>query len=249
LEIANPLSREQQYLRTTMLPSHLEMARTNQRYKKQFGAFEVARVYSPTTDGELPQEVWKLAVAMVGPDSTLRLKAVLDWLSQYAKVSLDVTPAEDPNYAAGRFASITMADELLGGYGQLSKRVLSSFGVQAEVSFAEISITSVLSQTKQALVADLPEYQIIKRDISIVCQDKVVWSDIRQKVLNSAQISSVEYAGYYQDETLQNVGKKNITLRVGFDLGANPDGDEITKALEGVHLGLQSGSLGEVTIN
>lgn len=249
LEIANPLSREQQYLRTTMLPSHLEMARTNQRYKKQFGAFEVARVYAPTTDGELPQEAWKLAITMVGPDSALRLKAVLDRLSQYAKVSLDVTPAEDPNYAAGRFVSITMADELLGGYGQLSKRVLSSFGVQAEVSFAEISITSVLSQTKQALVADLPEYQIIKRDISIVCQNKVVWSDIRQKVLNSAQVSSVEYVGYYQDETLQNVGKKNITLRVGFDLGANPGGDEITKALEGVHLGLQSGNLGEVTIN
>ncbi len=249
LEIANPLSREQQYLRTTMLPSHIEMVRTNQRYKKQFGAFEVARVYAPTTDGELPQEVWKLAITMVGPDSTLRLKAVLDRLSQYTRVDLDITPAEDPNYAAGRFASIAMADELLGSYGQLSKRVLNSFGVQVEASFAEISIASVLSQTQQALVTDLPEYQIIKRDISIVCQDQVIWSDIRRKVLDSAQVSSVEYVGYYQDEALQSSGKKNITLRVGFDLGANPGGDEIAKVLEGVHLGLQSGSLGEVTIN
>lgn len=249
LEIANPLSREQQYLRTTMLPSHLEMARSNQRFKKEFGSFEIARVYAPTADGELPDEAWKLAITMVGPNSALRLKAALDRLVQYARVNLDITPGEDANYAAGRFASISMGNERLGGYGQLSKRVLSSFGVQAEVSFAEASITPVISQARQPKVVDLPEYQIIKRDVSIVCRDQVTWSEVRRVALGSALVTSVEYVGLYQDELLKKAAKKNITLRVGFDLGANPDGDEITKAVEGVHTRLQSGDLGEVTIN
>lgn len=232
-----------------MLPSHLEMARSNQRFKKEFGSFEIARVYAPTADGELPDEAWKLAITMVGPNSALRLKAALDRLVQYARVNLDITPGEDANYAAGRFASISMGNERLGGYGQLSKRVLSSFGVQAEVSFAEASITPVISQARQPKVVDLPEYQIIKRDVSIVCRDQVTWSEVRRVALGSALVTSVEYVGLYQDELLKKAAKKNITLRVGFDLGANPDGDEITKAVEGVHTRLQSGDLGEVTIN
>lgn len=45
LEILNPLSREQQYLRSSLLPSHLKVAHDNQNYRSAFEFFEISRVY------------------------------------------------------------------------------------------------------------------------------------------------------------------------------------------------------------
>ena len=249
MEIANPLSQDQQYLRTSMLPSHLEMVRTNQRYAKQFATFEIARTYQPIADGQLPQEAWKLAMSVVGPDSVLRLKALLDRLAQYARVDFAIQTDDDPDFAKGRYASVMTGATRVGHYGQLSKRVLSSFGIQPEVSFAEVCIEPILMADTKPVITDLPDYQLVQRDVSLICADTVQWVQIKQLVMSAGKVRSIHFKGLYEDEALKQQGNKNITLRVTLDLGANPSSEVIANSLEAVYRKLQNGTIGEVKIS
>ncbi len=234
MEVANPLSQEQQYLRSSILPSHLDVVRNNQGYAKQFAMFEISRTYRPTQDGELPIEDWKLAVTTVGKDSLLRLKGALDNLNCFTGGNMEFSVAKDSVYSPGRCGKITLQGDEVGLYGQLSKAVVSRADVQSEVSYGEVLLSPLLEQAATMRVVDLPDYQIISRDISMLCNTSVAWSDLEKFVTNQDSVQKVAYLGLYQDDVMQRDKVKNLTVRISFDLGPNPTTTEIQNKLSSI---------------
>ncbi len=250
LEIANPLSREQQFLRRSMLPSHLDMVRNNQTYAKEFLCFEVARTYRPTQDGALPSEIWQLGITVVGPQSTLRLKKVFDNVAQYCGANLEYQPVDEMPFVPGRRAIVKQEETHLGSFGQLSKQVLAASEISAEVSYGELELGELLGSETQLHVADLPDYQLVRRDITFSCQSGVAWTDVCRLVAQSQGVMKVEYLDQYQDAAMQKDRIKRLSLRLWFDLGANPTAEEIKKRQDAVERTLTSSeTLGKVTIN
>lgn len=250
LEIANPLSTEQQYLRRSILPSHLQTVSANQSYAKQFSLFEVTRVYEPQGDGQLPKESWRLAVTTVGADSVVRAKSILDVLAAYLNIELRVKPAESSNYVDGRYVSLHLGSGAqVGSIGQIAKPTLSSFDVRSEVSFAEVELATLVEFSSQPIINDLPNYQLIKRDVSLICDNQLMWQDIEAKVAMGKHVSAVSFVGVYRSDAMKKAGRKNITFGITLDLGANPSAEDISTALSKVHQSIASGSLGAVEIN
>ena len=62
LKVANAISEEVRYMRTSLLPSLVENLRLNQGKKDLLRFFEIAKVYYPQ-DGDLPKEIYKVAIA------------------------------------------------------------------------------------------------------------------------------------------------------------------------------------------
>lgn len=234
LEIANPLSQEQQYLRSSMLPSHLDMVKNNQTYKKEFICFEVARTYRPTKDGELPQEVWQLGVTATGPDSALRLKSVLDNVAHFFRAELGYSPDNESPHVAGRRAVVSLGGESIGSVGQLTKHLVASWDIHSEVSYGELLIMPLLNLDSEPSIRDLPDYQLISRDISLVCGANLAWADVSAFTSGLDQIEKVEFVGKYQDDQLKAEQKKRLSMRLFLDLGPNPTAESITACLEEV---------------
>lgn len=250
LEIANPLSQEQQFLRRSMLPSHLDVVKNNQAMNKSFVLYEITRLQTPTKSGQLPLESWRLGITAVGLDSMLRLKSVLDNVERYFRATLGYTKTHASVYVAGRQADVYLGNELIGSFGQMSKALSADWGIHAETSFAELLLTPLLDLHAEPTVSDLPDYQFVSRDVSVVCEASVAWADVQALVSPIKNVNQVEYIGVYQDEALKLQNKKRLSMRVQFDLGPNPTSEEIKHCQSRLEQKIvQSQSLGKLEIS
>ncbi len=231
LEIANPLSSEQQFLRRSMLPSHLKVIQDNQGYSKQFGCFEIARTYQPTQDGALPQEEWKIAIFAVGKDSLMRVKGAVDLLARHTQLDYDVKPTDLINFVAGRSAELNIEKQNIGLIGQVGKTLLATYDIRHEVSVAEIILSENIFTHLPNAVVDLPPYQLIQRDMSFICNQDILWQEVESLLKQAGNVWSVQYLGVYEDDKLVRDKRKNITCRMKLDLGANPTAEQIQEAM------------------
>ncbi len=234
LEIANPLSQEQQFLRTSMLPSHLDMVKNNQAYKKEFICFEVARTYRPTKDGELPQEVWQLGITATGQDSALRIKTVLDNIARFFTIVLEHRADNASPYVTGRRAVVSLGGEQMGSFGQLAKQLTASWDISTEVSCGELMLTPLIEGESEPDIRDVPDYQLISRDVSLVCGAELAWADISAFTSGLKYVEKLEFIGSYQDDTLKAEQKKRLSMRLLLDLGPNPSAEMIATRLEAI---------------
>jgi phenylalanyl-tRNA synthetase beta subunit len=76
LKIKNPLSSDLQYLRTSLIPSHLKIISQNHGKSDSLNFFEISNVYIPQTTG-LPKEEMRLIISTTNPDY-YRLKGIIE---------------------------------------------------------------------------------------------------------------------------------------------------------------------------
>lgn len=224
LQIENPLSSEQDYLRTNLLPSHLRVAANNQN--SEYNAmFEISRVYEKLNDKT--EEKWSLGLTVWGNESLLRIKGIIDNIFGWYGVELGVTRYEgSESYISGRAAIIS---KNLGDFGQIKPQILKKFDIKNEVSFAQLEIRNIVLNKKKITAKPLLPYQIIYKDITMEVPLKTLYTDIEQDL--SKHAVSVEFIGEYQNEELKNISAKRLSVRVGFDLGSNPKAKQISQKI------------------
>jgi phenylalanyl-tRNA synthetase beta chain len=222
LQIENPLSSEQDYLRTTMLSSHLQVAANN---PGEGTIFEISRVYRKHKLGA--KETWKLAITVWGENSLLRVMGVCDNIWGWYKYKPAVSRLINKNYIVGRSAEIS--DEL-GVFGQLSPVITNNFGIKGEVAFAEIDLDKITQLQGRVQAHVIPPYQLIRRDITVELPVEILWQVIVESIGSNAK--KLEFGGEFSNEELQGRGRKRVSMIVYFDLGPNPTSAEIQKSMD-----------------
>lgn len=225
LQIENPLSSEQDYLRSTMLASHLRAVEKN--LSSESSAFyEISRVYKKL--GKSAQENWKLAIAVWGHDSLLRLKGVIDKIFENYK--LDVSIRRDLNsklFISNRSAEINSG---FGVFGQVKFEILNNFDIQTEVSWAELDIEEMLKSVKKTTVLEPTPYMLIRKDLSIELDDYVTFLEVKSKL--QKLVKEVIFKSEYSNDELKKASRKRISISMVMDMGPNPKGEDIRKMLE-----------------
>ena len=98
VRIMNPLGEDTSVMRTTILPSMLEvLSRNYNRKNKAFWAYEVANEYIPTAPGQLPEENPQITLGLYGNSCGFyTLKGILERLLQGLHVTgWDIGPVSD----------------------------------------------------------------------------------------------------------------------------------------------------------
>lgn len=228
LQIENPLSSEQDYLRTTMLSSHLQVVANNPGGGT---IFEISRVYHKQKLGA--NEVWKLAITVWGENSLLRVMGVCDEIWGWYKYKPTVNRISDKSYIAGRSAELS---DGLGVFGQLSPVTTNSFGAKGEVAFAEIDLDQITQLQGGVKALAIPPYQLIRKDITVELPVEVLWQAIVESIGNNTE--KLEFGGEFSNDELQEIGRKRVSMIVHFDLGPNPTSAEIQKSMDKCHKAL-----------
>ena len=163
LRIANPLSREWEYMRTSLRSNILNTLSHNRRIAQGEGIriFEVGRVYIPKPEAgerDLPEEREMLVGVVSGPrfgaswiveDAHMGFfdaKGSLEYT--FAALGIDVAYelSEDSILQRGRTAMLTAGGVTLGVMGEVQSRVLERFDLDAyPVAMFEISMGALLS--------------------------------------------------------------------------------------------------------
>jgi phenylalanyl-tRNA synthetase beta subunit len=241
LKIENPLSSEQDYLRTTLLPSHLRAAANNQSVSRD-SMFEISRVYEK--GGKAANEKWSLGFTVWGEDSLLRVKGLLDAVFGWYSTELDVEREGSSNiYVSGRAAKV-IEEQKLGDFGQIKPAILKKYGFKQELSFAEINIQALIDSNREIMALPPLPYQVVYKDMTVELQDVVMYGDLKKSIQDL--VYSVSFVDEYKNEELEKNAKKRVTIRAGFDLGPNPKTEEISLVLEKCEQALQKSQKAKV---
>ena len=173
LRILNPLGEDTSIMRTTVLPSMLEIVSRNVHYRnKQAGLYEIGRIYQKRPDG-LADEPRILSIGAYG--EKMDFFVLKGWVEAILK-ALDIPAAryeqerENPSYHPGRCARVFVGETELGVLGQIHPDCAKNYDVDVEVYCAELSFDALFALRGETPVyKPLPRFPSVSRDIAVVC--------------------------------------------------------------------------------
>jgi len=186
--ISNPLGEDTSVMRTTCLPSMMEVIARNYSNRTIDGRFfELGTVYIPNDDpNQLPEERTQLVVGTYGDgEDFFALKGVLD--EMFDKLSVPgVEYAADsrlPSYHPGRTASVSIGGKRIGTVGEVAPLVLENYGVATRAYVATIDVKDIF----EARVTDkkyhpLPKFPAVTRDLALICPQDVPAAELEKAI-------------------------------------------------------------------
>jgi phenylalanyl-tRNA synthetase beta subunit len=213
LRVKNPLSSEQNYLRPMLLPSHLQVAAKNRTYDKEFGFFEISKVFTKTTDGEQPVETLRLGIMTLRKTDAYRFaKGILDAVMKDFAISPALSTVNSDIYAPGRLAKISVGKRQLGTIGQISPALARKFKLTGELAYADLDVEVLVDLYGDAQLRAIGKFPGTSRDLSLLVSDEVSWQEV-VGFASSLNLGRIEFVNdYYGDDLAKNT--KSLALRL-----------------------------------
>ncbi len=211
LKLKNPMSIEQAYLRTSLLPSLLNVVAKNQGIKKNFRLYEISKVYLPNAPGKLPDEPRKLSVISKGENVLWSTKAALEMIKREFHLEVKVVPAQVPNMHPGRGAKIYVSGIEVGVTGELHPDLVDRYKIKSPVGYLEIDLQTVFANDNGPNYQPVSRYPSVWRDVAAVVSQKVGWHDIKE-VIDPA-LADATFLSDFTGEGIPD-GKKSLAIRL-----------------------------------
>ena len=220
-KILNPLGEDTSIMRTTILPSMLEILTRNYNYRnKSARLYEVGRIYLSGGDDGLAVEKKLLSMGAYGEDMdffTLKgaVEAILKDL-RAEDISFVKPSQSNPSYHPGRCADVYVGDRRIGVLGQVHPLVAQNYGVDAEFYCAELSLEA-LAQAKgpDPVYVPLPKFPSVTRDIAVVCDEAVTVGALENAIRKGAKglLKEVTLFDIYRGKGVAE-GKKSVAFNL-----------------------------------
>ena len=242
MKIMNPLGEDTSIMRTTVMPSMLEILTRNYNYRnKEAHLYELGRTYFEREDG-MADEPKHLSLGVYGPEeSFFTLKGAVETILDSIRAE-DVTyVAEkiDPSYHPGRCAKIYVKGQEVGTLGQIHPLVAANYGVDAELYYADLKFDALFaSRGADPEYQPLPKFPAVTRDIAVLVDKAVTVGAMESSIQAAAKglLKDVTLFDIYEGAKLP-IGKKsvafNLVLRADDrSLTAQEADDEVNLVLE-----------------
>ena len=221
LKILNPLGEDTSIMRTTTLPSMLEILARNYNFRnKNARLYELGRIYLPRADG-LADEPKVLSLGAYGDIDFFGLKGVVEALLHSIRVGGVSYQAcrDNASYHPGRCATVCVGGEQIGVLGQIHPTVCANYGVDTALYCAELSFEALMRfQGPEPEYVPLPKFPSVARDIAVVCDASIPVATLENCISRGARglLKEVELFDIYTGAPIP-AGKKsvafNLTLR------------------------------------
>lgn len=241
--IKNPLGEDFSVMRTTAIPSLLELlGRNYSRDNKEAGLFEISRVYLPGKD-LLPDERDKLIIGMYGKVDFYRLKGIIENLLMELGIEKAeyVRETSSPTFHPGRTAKLLIRRQEAGIFGEIHPEVSEKYGIEDRVYMAELDLKLIYEASKtERKYKALPKFPASIRDIAMLINDEVPVGEI-DNVINKAGkslIEKVELFDVYRGKQIPD-GMKSVAYSITYraenrtlkDEEVNEVHDKVVKAI------------------
>jgi phenylalanyl-tRNA synthetase beta chain len=249
IKVRNPLSEDYSVMRTTTLPSMLQILGINHAKKnKNVGLFDISRVYKnkgQIEQGQNPNEEFVVTIGLYGKDVDFyTLKGLVETVMAEASVLRYEVLSEKFNYSyhPGKTAKMTVGKDVIAVFGEIHPEVAENYDLPEEVYVAEIALDKLVKYAKiERKYTEVPKYPAVERDIAMVIDEKVEVGEIEKiiqrkgkKILEEAVLFDV-----YRHDKL-GLKKKSVAYSLRFrskdrtltDEEINSTMEEIIKELE-----------------
>jgi phenylalanyl-tRNA synthetase beta chain len=221
LRLPAPLSAEQAVLRTTLLPSLVDVARRNAEVGNQDVAlFEIARVYLPPAD-PLPEERWRVGAVVQGGFAAA--KQALEILYGALKLDLRAEPGRHELLHPGKAAQVPE-----GWLGELHPSLLAGRWGAFELDLAALAA----GRPSHVSYEDVMSFPAVRQDLAFVVDDGVTAAELVSAMREAAgpELREVRAFDEYRSDEL-GPGRKSLAFAVAFQSAERTLTDEDAAAL------------------
>ena len=217
-KILNPLGEDTSIMRTTVLPSMLEILTRNWNYRnKNAKLYEIGRIYLPDGQDGLANEVKMLSMGAYGDDMDFfTMKGMIEAILKDLRAE-DVyfsACSDDPSYHPGRCATVWSGNKFVGVFGQIHPLVARNYGVDGELYCAEISFDSLMAvKGADPEYVPLPKFPAVTRDIAVVCEEAVTVGALEKAIRKGGKslLKDVQLFDIYRGKGVDD-GKKSVAF-------------------------------------
>ena len=241
-KILNPLGEDTSIMRTTVLPSMLEILTRNYNYRNQnVRLYEVGRIYLPGGEDGLAVENKVLSMGAYGSDMDFyALKGCVEAILKDLRaedVHFEVPSVTNPSYHPGRVADVYAGAQRIGVLGQVHPLVAQNYGVDAQFYCAELELNALMAaKGADPEYVPLPKFPNLTRDIAVVCDEAVTVGALEACIRKGAKglLKECKLFDIYRGKGVEE-GKKsvafNLVLRADDRSLTSEEADEDVKSI------------------
>lgn len=184
--LVNPLSAEQEYMRSSLLPSFLKIINLNlNRRNKEIKLFEIGKIYNKANSEEYKEQE-TLAIVLCGSRfqnwqdhaktaDFYDIKGVVEvLLERLGMEKFELQRKVFDFYTPAESVEVIVNNKTLGHLGRIDRKVLKNFDINSDVYFAQLDIKLLVSCAKPDYkFLPLAKYPSSPRDVAIVVKEDV----------------------------------------------------------------------------
>jgi len=249
LKLANPMSAQQEHLRTTLRSSLLSTVANNLPHESgPIAIFEAGRIYLPRED-DLPEEREVVAGVLSGPRwdphwlasagelGFYDVKGVVENLMEELGIVATYEPAQDLALHPARCARVIAQNIPLGIMGEVHPAVVESFGIErGPVTIFELDMESLLKALSHEgrRYRPLGRFPSAIRDLSILVDQNVPAVRVQETITKQRLVVRAQLFDVYTGQNVPS-GKRSLAYRIYFQ---SPDrtltAEEVNQAFQAV---------------
>lgn len=218
--IRNPLGEDTSVMRTTALPSMMEILSKNYNNRNASAyLYEICREYIPTEPDKLPIEKEVLIAGMYGDGADFfTAKGILEELLNKAGLQeYDIeASADEYTFHPGRCAVLSVQGERLGVLGEIHPQCTENYGIGTRVYIFKLDVAVLYKYANtEKSYTPLPKYPAVTRDIALLCDEAIPVITL-QKAMEKAGgkiVESIKLFDVYQGKQIE-AGKKSVAFNI-----------------------------------
>ncbi len=182
IKVANPVSREFEILRPTLIGNMLEALKLNEPLDKPLKLFELGKTYHLTPNSDEP---YMLTLAFSKTDFLI-VKGIVEELLFRLGIKADFHPGEKPDSIYLNKCSIKSGDLNLGNLGLVNLKTQTNFGLKNKVIIVDLDY-QVLEKSlhMEKHYTPIPTHPPVIEDFSFTIPDKTHIGPIIERIKNA----------------------------------------------------------------
>lgn len=219
IEVANPLSLDQQYMRPNLLINNIKTAHYNSRFQEAGDYFEIGNIYW-YDDRRVVEKTYLSMVSYDRSYPNMRLSSAFAELTK--RLGIKVTVEQDTE----QMASVKIGKKVIGHIGHIDVSDLNWVGVH--IDFGEY-----IKHMTDKVFSPIIKYPSKELDVSVMARKDLEWSKIASliKSVDDKLIQKVELLDIYSGKNLPP-NRKSVTFRIVYQ---SPDKTLTDPEVEKVH--------------
>lgn len=226
IKIQNPLSEDYSLMKTTSVPTMMQMLANNNNYKnKDVKLFDLSRIYQNKNEaienGKLPLESNILTIGMYSDkEDFYTLKGIVEDTIELSGVSkFDIKKEKDnAMYHPGRCANFVVGNDIIATFGEANPLLTKNYDITQRVLLAEINLDKLTKYSrKNKKYAPITKFPAIERDIAMVVNEDVEVGEI-EKIIQKKAKKNLEEAKLFDVYRSEKLGenKKSVAYSLKF---------------------------------
>jgi phenylalanyl-tRNA synthetase beta chain len=223
VEITNPLSEDQRWMRFSLVPALLEFA-ARDRAVRPYRVFELGHVFAEAQPE--PQERVELTALRVDRIPAFgQLKSdVVALLRAITGVEPEVERGTHPSLHPGKTAALRIGETVVAYVGYVDPRLARIYDVPDDAALATVFVEALPARTVPQYV-EPSKFPPVDRDLAVVVGLDVLAGDLARAVRGEPLVRSADVFDEYRGPQIGE-GKKSLALRIVLQSDATTLTDE-----------------------